>query len=254
MSIVAHASTKILRRLLLVLGILGLVSGIGTFGYFIFRPQQIPDGGSLAVSAKKSADQRSVALSAPEFSEATLCQPRISFDFSTDAYAVTRKSTQFGSITTRTAGFEVKAQLVVADAAGAVLHSQALTLGDDNTSLQQMPSGQQYDKTTDPRTGREVLVGKASYKLNTFRAPPRARLTVKLELPEDAPRDDSKPPEEQFKSVGTIGELELQLYRDVADVEAYRKLNVEAPTWGLYLAGGSLLLLIAGVAIGARGR
>ena len=234
---------------MLALGILGLVLGIGTFGYFIFRPQQIPDGGSLVVTAKKSADQRSVALTAPEFSEATLCQPRISFDFSTDAYAVTRKSMPFGSFTTRTAGFDVKARLVVTDAAGAVLHTQALTLRDDNTILQQTPSGQQYEKTTGPRTGREALVGKASYKLSSFLAPPRVRLTVKIELPEDAPRDDSKLPEEQFKSVGTIGELELQLYRDVADVEAYRKLNVEAPTWGLYLAGGGLLLFVAGFAV-----
>lgn len=243
---------KSLSRLLLALSILCLVSGIGTFGYFIFRPQQIPDGGSLAVAAKKNADQRSVALSIPEFTKATLCQPRLNFDYSTDTYLDTRKYTKYGVITTRTAGFLVKARLVVTDAADAVLHSETLTLGDDNTTRQQTPSGELYEKTTDPRSGRDVLVGKASYQLSSFMAPPRARLTVKFELPEDAPRDDNKPPEEQFTSVGEIGELELELYRDVADVVAYRKMNVEAPTLGLYLAGGGLLLLVAWFAVRPR--
>ena len=123
-----------------------------------------------------------------------------------------------------------------------------------NSSAVLTPSGESYVKMVDSRTGREVLVGKADYRFRSFRAPPQTRLTVNIELPDDAPRDDSKPPEEQRENVGTIGAIELQLYRDVADVEAYRRLNVEAPTWGLYAAGVGLLLLMAGFMIGASRR
>lgn len=228
-----------------------MAGGIGLFGYFIFRPQQIPEGGTLAVAAKKAAGERSVTLTAPAFAVPVLCQARIRFDYATDTYAVTTTtSSQVGRYTTRTAGFNVRGRLVVADAGGAVLHEEAFALRDNNTERQPTPSGELYEKGTN--SAGSGMVGKAAYKLHSFRAPVATPLTVRLELPEDAPRNGSKPPQEQHSNVGTIGALELQLYRDVADVAAYREQNVEGPNWGIGLAGGGLLLLFAGFFVGRR--
>jgi hypothetical protein len=235
-------TARTLRRASLSLGTLGLVVGIGLFGYFIFRPQEIAEGGTLAVAATKAAAQRSVALSTPAFENAVLCQPRVRFDYATDSYAVTTKtSSRAGRYTTRTAGFDVKARVIVADAGGAVLHEEEFTLRDDNTELQATPSGELYEKGSN--SAGSGMVGKAAYRLRAFKAPAATPLTLRLELPE-----------ESSGNVGRIGALELELYRDVADLAAYHEQNVAGPTWGLWIAGGGLLLLGMGFAFGRRSR
>jgi hypothetical protein len=245
------AKTKVIQVLeniiggLIVLGAFMMVAGAGLFIYVIFlRAPEIEEGGVLVGAAKLKPDEHSIELAVPGLADATQGQLRITFDYRTEFYSRARKTylpDNSATIPVDSPEFRIWVRLSATDSNGRAVHQQTIALNWDNSRL---PTSEA--PVVAPLV-QESVSGTMIYGTRPFPVDRQTQLTLRLELPDLPQGNLSSPVDDAATNLGEVTRAELAYFRDVADTQAYREFNAEAPTWGLYGGLAGLVMVILGL-------
>lgn len=241
-------------RGLIWLGVGSMLGGAALFVYVIFvRAPDIDEGGVEMGRVTFAQGQRIAVLESPRLEQPTLVQPRLDFVVHTPWIAETTWEASYGRPVTRQPAFRQWMRMTFAPEGGGatvervvpVSWETAVDAEADEEASDDVDAG--HDDV-----GESTTIVRRHYRLRPPVAlPGGTRAIVAVELLELPQGDLERPIGDIESNLGELSDIEVVLYRDVADVLAHDEFNAEAPMWGLYAALAGLgAVVIAGLVLG----